>query len=228
MGGVAGARAVAARGARDRRHQPVGGDAVRGRPAALRQARPAGRRVRHARRTARRRSSRAAAPPNRIFAGENDAEGAHVRGPVSFVRHDRASPPAAPPRASSRPRARSCRTNRRSDRSSTPWLADGRLPPFARALPPPVEPRPHGVEVGARLAVPRKSTCTASYPSPKRASPSRAATSIGSARTATAGRRGCPSSATRRCATSGSTSSSRRWRRPSGASCAARSTSRRR
>ena len=151
--------------------------------------------------------------------------------PSSFVPPRRSgSPPAAPPRASSPPRALSCRTNRRSApaprRRGSPTAGCSTCRPSASAASRTSTSRRRS----RRRASPRRatSTCTASYPSPKRASPSRAATSIGSARTATAGRRGCPSSATRRCATSGSTSSSRRWRRPSGASCAARSTSRRR
>ena len=67
--------------------------------------------------------------PNRIFAGENDAEGAHVRGPVSFV----------PPRESGLAAGRATQgvvatsgafmsdEPTLGSSSSTPWLADGRL-----------------------------------------------------------------------------------------------------
>ena len=73
--------------------------------------------------------------PNRIFAGENDAEGAHVRGPVSFV----------PPRESGLAAGRATQgvvatsgafmsdEPTLGSSSSTPWLADGRLPPLYRA-----------------------------------------------------------------------------------------------
>ena len=67
--------------------------------------------------------------PNRIFAGENDAEGAHVRGPVSFV------PPRESGLAAGRATQGVVATSGAfmSDEptlgasSSTPWLADGRL-----------------------------------------------------------------------------------------------------
>ena len=153
MGGVAGARAVATRGARDRRHQPVGGDAVRGRPAAVRQARPAGRRVRHAldlRHVAAAAAPAALAEPH--LRGR-ERRGGRARARPRLVRAAARVGPRRRPRHPGRRRhlgrVHVGRTDARRQLLDAVARRRPAAPPVARALPPPVEPRPHGVEVGA-------------------------------------------------------------------------------